>query len=321
MFKPTSSLSRAVEASTSREAGDILDEEIRSIPRTQAKRGSYARKRLQRGRVDSLRRDRGVIVDAELAKALQNKLFPGVKSEQSAADKLEVVSTLKAITLCITTRSMGFGTVTTFLAMMDLQNVPLRGDIYQFYRVSLAIFESKVQFCQRGVQMIVGNNDDYLRLNNTADFMQVCKTKAILPDPISRPINAIKNVKVYDRQYYPKFAADREDQDGNFIPQSEHVTLSNLRRTVVALSRNATPLEIRRRFSNNNPIPGAIWSENFLLLNPDEIIPEDYDIQHLSDDMDDIQPKIDFLARKLPKYFSESINFTIEGSKSIFASN
>ena len=230
------------------------------------------------------------------------------------------LQTFKAIPLCITTRSIGFGTISTFLAIFDLHDIPQRGDIYQFYRVSLALFESKMQFCQRGVQMMTENMEGYHQLHNSADFMQTCKRKLVMPDPITRPINAIGNVKVYDKQYYPKFAADRTDDTGAFIPQSERVTFSNLRKTVVALSTAATPVEIRLRFYNNNPIPGAQWN-NYILTNPNEIIPADYDVQNLSDDMDAIQPKIDFLAKKMPKYFTEPINYDFEGRKSIFSSN
>ena len=291
-----------------------------SVIKTQPPRSSGARKTFQRGRMDNLRRDKGRQSEIELSKALQNKLYPGVKNEQSAADRLEVISTFKAIVLCITTRTIGFGTISTFLTIYDLHNVPQRGDIYQFYRVSLALFEFKIQFCQRGVQMITENLDDYEQLHNSADFMQVCKTKPIMPDPITRPINAIGNIKIYDRQYYPRFAANRTNDNGDFIPQSEKVTFSNLRRTVVALSNPETPLEVRRRFYNNNPLPGAKWN-NFILLNPNDIMPDNYDVQHLSDDMDDIQPKIDFLARKMPKYFTEPINYELEGKKAILSSN
>ena len=50
-------------------------------------------------------------------------------------------------------------------------------------------------------------------------------------------------------------------------------------------------------------------------------MPDDYDAQHLSDDMDAIQPKIHFLAKKMPKYFTEPINCDFEGRKSVFSSN
>lgn len=104
------------------------------------------------------------------------------------------------------------------------------------------------------------------------------------------------------------------------ITESEKVTFSNLRKTVVALSNPGTPLEVRRRFYDNNPIPGAKWYD-YLLQNPNEIIPDNYVVRHLSDDMDDIQPKIDFLAKKMPKYFSEPINYELEGRKSLLSSN
>ena len=81
--KLTNPVSRAVYSNTSREAGEVLDEELRSIVKTRPPRSSGPRRAHQRGRMDNLRRDKGQQAEIELSKALQNKLYPGVKSEQS----------------------------------------------------------------------------------------------------------------------------------------------------------------------------------------------------------------------------------------------
>lgn len=96
--------------------------------------------------------------------------FSEVKSEQTAAERLETINILKAITICITTRSIGFGFVSVFLSMIVLRNVPTRSNIIQFYRVSLALIESKSN-CQRAISMITDHHDGYVDLRNSSDFM------------------------------------------------------------------------------------------------------------------------------------------------------
>ncbi|OAD53246.1 hypothetical protein WN48_10600 [Eufriesea mexicana] len=58
-------------------------------PRSPRPRSSPAHKTYQRKRVDNLRRDRGILLDAELSKALREKLLPGVKNEQTVAERLD----------------------------------------------------------------------------------------------------------------------------------------------------------------------------------------------------------------------------------------
>lgn len=53
------------------------------------------------------------------------------------------------------------------------------------------------------------------------------------------------------------------------------VTILNLRDKVRLLANPAVPVAVRKAFHDKSPIPGAKW-ENHLLLNPDEIIDEDY---------------------------------------------
>lgn len=83
-------------------------------------------------------------------------------------------------------------------------------------------------------------------------------------------------------------------------------------------------MQYRRRFYRNNPIPGAIWEgapENPILLNADEIIPDDYGQEELTDDIVDLKVKINFLNKKGPKYFTSAISLSPDGSKSMLVCN
>jgi hypothetical protein len=101
------------------------------------------------------------------------------------------------------------------------------------------------------------------------------------PDQVARVLEAIGPVAHGEDYLVPCLAADQRSRGGALIPQSERVTFSNLRETVVALATPATNPQAREAFYVRNPIPGAIWrveDGSHILVNPDEIKPENYDI-------------------------------------------
>lgn len=100
--------------------------------------------------------------------------------------------------------------------------------------------------------------------------------------------------------------------------------MDNLREVVLSLGNNNVPVQYQRRFHRNNPIPGAIWEgapENPILLNADEIIPDDYGQEELTDDIVDLKVKINFLNKKGPNYFTSAISLSPDGSKSMLVCN
>lgn len=115
---------------------------------------SRGRSKYNSERVESYRQTQSLITEGDLAEDLKKKLFPGIKTE-SVMDRLEAVQTFKAVTLCITTRAIGFGVVNIFISLFEFSNVPIRDEITQFYRVCSAIVQTKVALTQRGVSAIM----------------------------------------------------------------------------------------------------------------------------------------------------------------------
>lgn len=146
-----------------------------------------------------------------------------------------------------------------FFFLCEFNNIPIPGNVYELYRVSLAVFEVKVKVCQRSVTAIQGNEDDYANLVSNEDMISAVKSVVVLPDQLTTIYRALGKVKVGDKLYVSKIGAHNETRDGDFVPQSEQVTFSNLRQTVLSLANLETPAAARRRFYRNNPIPGAIW--------------------------------------------------------------
>ena len=106
---------------------------------------------------------------------------------------------------------------------------------------------------------------------------------------------------------------------GSFIPVPEQVTISNLRKVVVALNSADTPMLYRRRFYECNPIPGVIWTgvpDNPILQNMDYIVPVIYGVDEASDDRNKLHRKLQYLVEKIPKYFTDPVNFGRTGNRS-----
>ncbi|KAK4882267.1 hypothetical protein RN001_005586 [Aquatica leii] len=287
--------------------------------------GGPSRQNFQKNRVSEFRSTQNNITEADLAEDLRRKLFPGVKNGQSAMERLDEVNTLRAITLTVTTRAIGFGTASIFASLYEFNNVPVRGTIFQLYRISLAILEVKVKVCQRSITSVQTNKEDYARLIMNEDMIQAVKGITMLPDQLTSVIKAVGKVKVGDKLYTPKFARDRyTDRRDTFIPQSENITFSNVRRVVLAVADHNTPIDYRRRFYRNSPIPGAIWAggpNDPVLINPDEIMPDDYGLNELNDDIVECHAKLTFLAKKAPKYYTSAVGYEPEGTKAMLTCN
>ncbi|KAL4717905.1 hypothetical protein ACJJTC_001323 [Scirpophaga incertulas] len=80
-----------------------------------------------------------------------------------------------------------------------------------------------------------------------------------------------------ERVFLPAVAANVHDRGRELVPRPESILLSNLRQVVVRLADPDCPLITRQRFRENSPIPEAMWA-NDLLLNQDEIIPDNYNL-------------------------------------------
>ena len=108
-------------------------------PASRPRRG--ARRTYNEGRMESLRVARNAETMNAVSQELRKKLYAGVKDGMNAIERLEVLNTMKCITINVTTRAIRFGTLHLFNRLYEFNNVPVTGTIYQFYRVSLAIFE------------------------------------------------------------------------------------------------------------------------------------------------------------------------------------
>ncbi|XP_073962520.1 uncharacterized protein [Choristoneura fumiferana] len=174
--------------------------------------------------------------------------------------------------LTITTRGLG-------LAACDLCYVAasagVAAPVYAMYRVFLGVAEAKLNACLPYLEGPMRALQHEYKV--TPDMLDAPLSVPILPALIKHIIDAIDVVTVGGTTYCPFVAAQERDAAGGLYPRPENLLLSSLRETVVTLSSPETSDEYRYKFKKECPIPGAVWDEDDLLKNADEIIPEGYD--------------------------------------------
>lgn len=172
--------------------------------------------------------------------------------------------------------------------------------VYAQYRVFLAVLEAKLENLKTAYPLPARDTDLAYPYQINSDLLHVAQTVTIAPEPIKRLINAVGIINYDEGVYIPTVSRPATDDRGRFIPQAQNILYSSLRRTVVALADPATPERYRRRFIENNPIPGAIWN-NHLLQNADEIMPTNYTTDNLRDDIALLSPYLNKLQKHIPK--------------------
>lgn len=128
---------------------------------------------------------------------------------------------------------------------------------------------------------------------------------------------SIGSLQAYDTTFLPSLPNHFE----TFYPTL--VSYSNLGYFVQALSNPQTPQDIRQRFYDHNPIPCTIWNSRQLQdeqiidnnnnndnsfpvpKNPDHIMPQNFGVHDLRNDVQLIMESMELIERKYPKYICE----------------
>lgn len=183
----------------------------------------------------------------------------------------------------------------------------------QLYRISLLQLDVKMQInCRANLTL-----DDDVEITTPLAFASLFDESQNFR-LISEAINSLGNFRLDDANYQPHIPAMPEKYEGNddanarvgasshcttpesfdceaderlaedeaprrLVPNPYLVTIHNLRQVVMALSDDNTPLAERWQFIRRNPIPSAIF-EHDLLINADEIMPDDYDLNAIVKD-------------------------------------
>lgn len=155
------------------------------------------------------RTEKSHAAEEDLSVQLHKKLLPGVKTGQSAAERLEAYNVSGVKTLVITKQGIRFATHNFFFCLHEYHNIPVNGSIYQLYTVGLAAVECKVSIANRNITGIQDSLEDYTPLNRYNDFIVAAKSFVVLPDQLTSIVNAIGTVTCHDSLYAPRIGRDR----------------------------------------------------------------------------------------------------------------
>lgn len=278
-----------------------------------------ARRNYQQTRIDNKRIVEGARTTEKINDVIRATLHPGATSSEDLLAKIGETHTLKAITLSISTRAIGFGLCHLNFIAVTYNEIQIP-NVYSQYRVFLAVLEAKLENLKRHYPLPARDTELVERYQVDAMLLHVAQTATIAPEPIQRVINAVGIITYDEGIYIPAVSRGQDDERGRFVPRPENILYSTLRKTVEALASPATPDRYRRRFEENNPIPGAIW-ENHLLTNADEIMPLNYTTDHLREDIALLSPYLSKLQKHVPKMVGGTIDFKSVGKLSSFVCN
>lgn len=237
-------------------------------------------------------------------------------------NRLAEQQVLQSKMLSVTSRGVGIGTThLTYVAKQYDERIRVPS-IHAQYRAYLALFEAKLMNVVEHYPLVPRFSEHinaHVGLN--AEFLRIIKTFSFVPTPIKKIIDAIGILKHEDKVYLPVMAASPTDANGVIRPRPESTCFSNLRETVVALSNPQTSVNVRRRYHENSAIPGAVW-ENHVLMNPNEIIPEDYNFEEgLRNDIMIIMPYLSRLQKHAPKMVGGPLDNKPTGNNSLLLSS
>jgi len=154
------------------------------------KRPTNARRSYNVKRTESMRVTRGKESIRQISEALDAKLGVGLKEAEDALNQTEANRTMKAVTLLVTTRTMGFCAAHIYFQCSAQRN-PVYCNIYAFYRVNLALFEARLYNIRKIQVAPIQHADEVYEVPTRQDFLQVTQTVNAYPDKIGRVIKAL----------------------------------------------------------------------------------------------------------------------------------
>jgi hypothetical protein len=126
-----------------------------------------------------MRTSRGKESQHQITEGLDTKLGAGMREVEDALNKIEANKTLKAVTLLVTTRTMGFCAAKIYFQSSAQRN-PVYCNIYAFYRVNLAMFEAKLYNIRQIQKAPIQMAEEVYEIPVCPDFLLVTQSMHIL---------------------------------------------------------------------------------------------------------------------------------------------
>lgn len=221
-----------------------------------------SRKQRSFNRMEKFRKEKSTINDEAYQADLKKQLLVGTSSVDDALARLGETQQLKAITLSITTRGIGFGICQTMFTTVTINENIVPPSCHILYRIFLATMEAKLEGLKSDYPLVSRDSELTYSYSASARLQHLAKTVVVAPTPLGKLVNAVGIVKRDGVLYLPAVSSNLTDRVEEFSPRPESVMFTNLRQTVTALANPNTPERVRTYFESHNPIPGASFENH-----------------------------------------------------------
>lgn len=239
------------------------------------------------------------VVCRERRSALEKELQPNLVSAFRVYQQQAQSGTTNKKVIPVTTRGIGFHTLNFHNeATLNVPRIelPLRATVNELYRVSLMQLARQVLLAEAGpVHSQAFRVDPMPRISAFGCHRNSIFVSDAINSVGNYTFNSVDHITVIpDAKIYQEVAGYEPVVEYNpvspqpgvttapsptkrarvlhSIPNPYFITIFNLRDAVEALSNPNVPIELRNRFIQRNPIPGAIFIDG-LLTNPGTVMP------------------------------------------------
>lgn len=269
---------------------------------------------------------------------LYEKLLFGFSDFHEAMASMHVSTSTRAIHLPISTRAIGF-TVRYLTRKFARLGIAFNHHAFccALYRVSLFMYEFKISCASSVSSARNAPGPNFLSFDIPADTIRVLGQLGVNFTPIINLLSSIGVLHAFNTTFVPHHPMSTVI-DGVRQIEPTMITASNLRETVEAMANPVTNQATRQWFYDHNPLPNARWNvparrrdadgqpvldPGFpVLMNADEIMPANFMVQNLREDVNLLQDALELIGRKYPKYVHLGrIDFSGSGNYSMLVSN
>ncbi|KAK6637190.1 hypothetical protein RUM44_007604 [Polyplax serrata] len=243
--------------------------------------------------------------------------------EEGAIERLftavECAESSYAVLIPVSTRGIGFACVLEYQRFMDDSMT-----IHAYYRVMMYLFQLKLVLSYRS-QTVISNRPFNVIPTLPADETNVRMSIAQVPLATYTVLHTVGAVHAPD-DYYPvlrfpilEYNWNKMSSDDRYAVGTQwaiSLNIMNIRDILMLVSDPATPLDVRNGFSDHCPIPGARWVDN-LLINAEDIWPDNYDYSRLSYDIRSYQLLLSNASNKVYKGFIRQIDWNGRGTNHV----
>lgn len=281
-----------------------------AAPRGNAPKPKFRGKGSSNKRHDNFVISKNDAVCRERRSALERELQPNLVSAfRTYQQQVQSGTSVKKV-VPITTRGIGFHTLNFFKeANLNVPRIdlPLRATVHELYRVSLVQLARQVLLAEVGpTHSQALRLEPKARISpfsfhrnsifvcdaissvgnftfNSVDHISVIPEHFITQDTFVEELPVVYNVQspvaggsqdkqqTQDQMQTQTSSPMKRVRREFSIPDPYFITIYNLWDAVKALSDPQVPIELRNRFINRNPIPGAVFQDG-LLTNPDDVM-------------------------------------------------